>query len=38
MALHDSERQEMVASDPIYKFAWCMDACIRSQGGVKYSS
>ena len=31
MALHDSEHQEMVAADTIYKFAWCMDACIRSK-------
>lgn len=30
MALHDSEFQEMVGKDEIYKFAWCMDACIRA--------
>jgi negative elongation factor B len=31
MALHDSEHQQMVSNDQIYKFAWCMDACIRSK-------
>merc|ERR1712131_125766 len=31
MALHESEHQEMVSSDSVYKFAWCIDACIRAK-------
>jgi len=30
MGLHDSEVQEVVELDPCHKFAWCLDACIRS--------
>ncbi len=30
MALHDSEFKDILRRDEVYKFAWCMDACIRA--------
>ena len=31
MALHDAEVQDITTMDPCYKFAWCLDACIREK-------
>ncbi|CAG5108539.1 Oidioi.mRNA.OKI2018_I69.chr1.g3845.t1.cds [Oikopleura dioica] len=30
MALHDSKFKDILQRDEIYKFTWCMDACIRA--------
>lgn len=31
MALHDRDVQEVTTMDPVHKFIWCLDACIREQ-------
>lgn len=31
MALHDKDVQEVTTLDPVHKFIWCLDACIREQ-------
>ncbi|XP_076436263.1 negative elongation factor B-like [Babylonia areolata] len=31
MALHDAEVNEIISVDPIHKFAWCVDACVRER-------
>ncbi|KAL8594851.1 hypothetical protein ACOMHN_016092 [Nucella lapillus] len=31
MALHDAEVNEILGVDPIHKFAWCVDACVRER-------
>lgn len=31
MALHDKDVHDVTAMDPVHKFIWCLDACIREQ-------
>lgn len=31
MALHDKDVQGVTTMDPVHKFVWCLDACIREQ-------
>jgi negative elongation factor B len=31
MALHDKDVHEVTTLDPVHKFIWCLDACIREQ-------